>query len=115
MRALWRCPLQRNTREENAKIKAGQTPAAWTEQPRKLAQKDVAARWTMKGGVTFYGYKDHGRTGAGTVLITDYVVTAASVHDSHVLPELIGPQNQGQNPWADSAYKSAASDAQLQR
>ena len=88
-------PRQRNTREENAAIKAGQTPAAWTEQPHKLAQKDVEARWTKKGGVTFYGYKDHVRTDAGTVLITDYVVTAASVHDSQVLPELVGSQDQG--------------------
>ena len=108
-------PRQRNTREENAEIKAGQTPAAWTEQPHKLAQKDVEARWTKKGGVTFYGYKDHVRTDAGTVLITDYVVTAASLHDSQALPELVGPQDQGQSLWADSAYKSAATDAQLQR
>src|ERR1035437_4636434 len=108
-------PRQRNTREENAEIKAGQTPAAWTEQPRKLAQKDVDARWTKKGGETFYGYKDHVRTDAGTVLITDYVVTPATVHDSQALPELVGPQDRGQSLWADSAYKRAATDAQLKR
>ena len=55
------------------------------------------------------------RTDAGTVLITDYVVTPASVHDSQALPELIGPQERGQSLWADSAYKSVATDVQLKR
>ena len=73
------------------------------------------ARWTKKGGETFYGYKDHVRTDAGTVLITDYVVTPASMHDSQALPELVGPKDRGQTLWADSAYKSAATDAKLQR
>ncbi len=36
-------PRQRNTREDNARIKQGETPAEWLQPPRKLAQKDVAA------------------------------------------------------------------------
>ena len=41
-------PRQRNAREENAKIKAGETPADWLEESAKpmLRQKDVEARWT---------------------------------------------------------------------
>lgn len=108
-------PRQRNTRGENAEIKAGETPAAWKAQPRKLAQKDVEARWTKKGGETYYGYKDHVRTDAGTVLITDYLVTPASVHDSQALVELVGPQDRDRSLWADSAYKSSESDARLRR
>jgi hypothetical protein len=52
-------PKQRNTREENALIKEGQTPAQWLEpeHKRKLAQKDVNARWTSKGLERHYGYK----------------------------------------------------------
>jgi transposase, IS5 family len=108
-------PRQRNTREENAQIKNNRTPEAWKNQPRKLAQKDLNARWTKKSGETFYGYKDHVRTDVGTVLITDYVVTSASTHDSKALGELIGPADRGQSLWADSAYKSDATDAQLKR
>jgi IS5 family transposase len=37
-------PRQRNSREDNMKIKQGETPAEWSKQPRKLAQKDVDAR-----------------------------------------------------------------------
>ncbi len=41
-------PRQRNTREENRQIKAGDSPEAWGD--NKRSQKDVAARWTMKHG-----------------------------------------------------------------
>ena len=31
----------------------------WEQQPAKLAQKDVDARWTKKNDESFYGYKSH--------------------------------------------------------
>ena len=34
-------PKQRNSREENARIKAGETPAGWEDKPAKRRQKDV--------------------------------------------------------------------------
>ena len=37
-------PKQRNSREENARIKAGETPAGWEDKPAKRRQKDVEAR-----------------------------------------------------------------------
>jgi len=52
-------PRQRNTKEENDLVKAGQPPEQWKEKPRKLSQKDLDARWTKKNGVSYYGYKDH--------------------------------------------------------
>jgi IS5 family transposase len=52
-------PKQRNTREENQLIKQGEVPVKWQEQPHKLAQKDVDARWTKKNGMSYYGYKNH--------------------------------------------------------
>lgn len=106
-------PRQRNTREENQLIKEGQTPAAWQAQPAKLRQKDVDARWTKKNQENHFGYKNHVRADADSALITDYVVTPASVHDSKLLPELIGPAQTGENLFADSAYASAATDRTL--
>lgn len=41
-------PKQRNSRDENARIKAGETPEGWAEQPAKRAQKDTDARWTQE-------------------------------------------------------------------
>jgi IS5 family transposase len=61
----------------------------------------------------FYGYKDHVRTDADTVLITDYVVTDAAMHDSQVLDRLVGKHDRGKTLWADSAYKSAKTDEML--
>jgi len=37
-------PIQRNQREENRRIKAGEVPADWSG--AKRAQKDVEGRWT---------------------------------------------------------------------
>src|SRR3989338_11188099 len=52
-------PKQRNTRDENAEIKSGKTPESFTENPNKLRQKDLDARWLVKSGRTHYGYKNH--------------------------------------------------------
>ena len=106
-------PRQRNSREENALVKQGVVPSAWQENPHKLSQKDCDARWTKKNDVSFFGYKNHVKADATSVLITDYQVTDASVHDSQPLPDLIGPQNKDENLFADSAYKSAQTDEKL--
>ncbi|MEE9357079.1 hypothetical protein [Candidatus Vondammii sp. HM_W22] len=53
--AIAPAPRQRNRREENRQIKAGDSPEAWSDNKRR--QKDVEARWIMKHGKTHYGYK----------------------------------------------------------
>jgi len=47
-------PRQRNAREDNARIKAGETPVQWTQDSAKpmLRQKDLDARWTQKNKET---------------------------------------------------------------
>ncbi len=54
-------PRQRNSREENEKIKKGEIPSEWEkeEYKHKRAQKDVDARWTKKNDETHFGYKNH--------------------------------------------------------
>ena len=44
-------PKQRNTREENADIKAGRVPKGWDENADRLQQKDLDARWAKKNGI----------------------------------------------------------------
>lgn len=41
-------PKQRNTIKEKKAIKEGRMPDAWKNKPKKLAQKDRDARWTVK-------------------------------------------------------------------
>ena len=52
-------PKQRNTREENGLIKQGLMPADWQDDPAKMRQKDLEARWTKKHGRNYFGYKNH--------------------------------------------------------
>jgi transposase, IS5 family len=106
-------PRQRNTREENEQVKSGEVPESWKTQTHKLSQKDLDARWTKKNEQSYYGFKNHVRTDAESVIITDYAVTDAAVHDSQVLGELIGAGNKGESLFADSAYRSAATEEQL--
>jgi IS5 family transposase len=50
-------PKQRNTREENTKIKAGRLPEVWDEIADRLHQKLLDARWVKKYGLSHYGYR----------------------------------------------------------
>lgn len=106
-------PRQRNTRDENAKIKAGDVPEEWekAENCHKFCQKDTDARWTKKGNEVHYGYKDHVKADADSKLITDYSVTSASVHDSQALVGLVDETDNVL--FADSAYSGADIQATL--
>ena len=104
-------PRQRNTREENATIQGGGTPAEWAKPPAKQRQKDVDARWTKKNDARHDGYKNHVKADAASKLIEQYAVTAASVHDSQLLEALVEPT--AGRVYADSAYRSAAAETLL--
>ncbi len=106
-------PKQRNSREENQAIKAGEIPENWEEQPNKLGQKDTQARWTKKHNKSYYGYKNHVDIDNQHKLIRRYRTTDASVHDSQVLGELIDPDNSNADVWADSAYRSQETEREL--
>lgn len=104
-------PRQRNTRAENATIKAGGGPEAWAETPAKQQQKDVAARWTKKNAEVHYGYKNPVKADAKSKLLERYAVTDASGHDSQKLAELVATADGA--VYADSAYRSAEAEAML--
>jgi IS5 family transposase len=95
-------PKQRNSREENARIKEGDVPD-WPENKRR--QKDVDARWTKKNGKAFYGYKNHISVDVKHKLIRSYAVTNAAQNDSQVFEQILS-DNTSKSIWADSAYRS---------
>lgn len=104
-------PRQRNSRDDNDKIKNGEVPESFSKNANVGEQKDVDARWTKKGNETHYGYKDHVKADAKSKLIEDYVVTDASVHDSEVTAELT---KKGDGILhADSAYRSVTIEKML--
>ena len=97
-------PRQRNTRDENKKIKEGKGDDLWNDKPNKKKHKDIDARWTKKNGETFYGYKNHAKVDTKSKFINKYTVTDASVHDSQALDDLLEEKDKGQDLHADSAY-----------
>lgn len=106
-------PIQRNSREENRRVKNGEVPQDWSEAKRE--QKDVQARWTKKNAKSYFGYKNHIDVDVEHKLIRTFAVTPANVHDSKVLDDLIDPDNEGPGVWADSAYRSEETEAVLEQ
>jgi IS5 family transposase len=113
-------PRQRNRREANARIKAGEEPDGWDD-PAKAPmrrQKDTDARWTKKNTETHYGYKNHVNADQATKLIQRYEVTPAHVHDSQVFETLLDTETadakgRKRAAYADSAYRSQAHEERL--
>jgi IS5 family transposase len=97
-------PKQRNSRDENKRIKKGDIPEDWNWAKRR--QKDTDARWTKKLGKNYYGYKNHINIDVKNKLIRDYAVTDAATHDSQVFDELLDDSNTNRDVFADPAYRS---------
>jgi IS5 family transposase len=104
-------PIQRNSREENRRIKAGTVPEDWS--PAKRAHQDIEARWTKKHGTNTFDDKNHLDVDAAHKPIRSFTVTPAQVHDSQVFDDLIDPDNEDPEAWADSAYRREATEAVL--
>jgi len=115
-------PKSRNSREDNARIKAGELPEGWDKDDPATVhmrrQKDTDARWTKKNQETHFGYKNHINADAKNKLIRAYAVSAASVHDSQVFDELLDQSTdedgQKRAAYADSAYRSKEQEERLQ-
>jgi IS5 family transposase len=95
-------PRQRNRRDENEQIKAGQVPEGWKDDTKRLAHKDIDARWTRKNHERHYGYKNHVKVGAVTKFIKKYTVSDAAQHDSQAAAKLV--ESGDGSLHADSAY-----------
>jgi IS5 family transposase len=124
-------PRQRNTDGEKAAIKAGTIPEPWKDKPAKLRQKDRDARWTVKVSkarlkddgtaqidiaIPVFGYKSHVSIDRRHGIIRRHKTTDAAAHDGARLREgLIDPANTGSSVWADTAYRSAANEAHLNK
>jgi len=110
-------PRQRNSREHNARIKAGERPAEFDANPAQGRQKDTDARWVTKNKKRSFGYKNHINVDVKHKLIRRYTVTDAATHDSQALgggDDLLDENNTNKDVYADSAYRSAAISERLE-
>ena len=125
-------PKQRNTLEEKKAIRDSRIPEGWTDKPKKLAQKDRDARWTVKYSkakpredgslppvdlaIPAFGYKNHVSIDRGFGLIRKWTAThAAAAHDGARLEDVLDRTNTASDVWADTAYRSAKNEAMLAR
>jgi IS5 family transposase len=97
-------PVQRNSREDNDKIKKGKLPDDWSK--AKLRQKDTDARWTKHNGKRHFGYKNLVKANTETKLVNAFTGASANVHDSQVIESLIEKEDAGEPFYVDSAYRS---------
>ena len=109
-------PRQRHDREQNQRIKQGERPEEFDQNPAVGRQKDSEARWAKKHSEVHSGWKNQVKADLKTKLIlasstTASSTTAASVHDSQVFAELLDDQDQA--VLADSAEHSAEHEAHL--
>lgn len=107
-------PKQRNSRDDNKKIKEGEIPELFTENINMLRQKDLDARWTKKNHQNYYGYKNHVCIDAKHKIIRGYEITSANVSDINCFDSLININNPDKKIWADAAYYSAEKEQSLQ-
>lgn len=126
-------PRQRNTEDEKAPIKAGETAAEIWPKPATARQKDTDARWTVKTGkakpsaperaggktkmtiaIPIFGDKNHVSVDRRHGIIRRAKVTDAAAHDGARPREgLIDPNNTASDVRADTAYRSAENETFL--
>ncbi|WP_027951002.1 IS5 family transposase [Haliea salexigens] len=68
----------------------------------KKKERDPEMKQTKKGNQWYFGMKAHIGVDSKTRLIHSVVATAANVHDSQVLPDLL--HGEETRVWGDSAY-----------
>jgi IS5 family transposase len=122
-------PRQRNTEDEKKTIKEGRIPEEWKSKPKKLAQKDRDARWTLKRAkarpagkdgkpkveiaIPVFGYKNHVSIDRAHGFVRHFSVTNAAAHDGARLPDVLDKSNTASQVWADTAYRSRANEAHM--
>jgi IS5 family transposase len=125
-------PRQRNNDGEKRAIKEGKSAKQiWPDKPTKAAQKDTDARWTVKFSkaktkedgtkhatdiaIPTFGYKNHIAIDQRFGFIRSFAVTDAARHDGKVLRRIVTTDNTASDVWADTAYRSKANEAFLEK
>ncbi len=112
-------------------VECGRIPDDWKDKPKKLAQKDRDARWTLKRAkacpakdgekakveiaIPVFGYKNHVSIDRAHGFVRRFAVTSAAAHDGARLPEVLDKSNTASAVWADTAYRSQANETHMEK
>ncbi len=111
-------------------VKGGGIPPDWQANPRKPAQKDRDARWTLKPGrkktrpdstamgaiaTPVFGGKSHIDAARRHGFVRTWIVTDAARHDGRVAGGLPDQANTGSTVRADTAYRSQKNEKKIAR
>lgn len=94
-------PQQRYTREEKRREKAGEEPQQLTK--KQAEQIDTDAKYTVKHGKNWHGYKLHAKVSKDKQIIENYAATSANKTDGQQIAGLIDEKDT--EVYADSAYR----------
>ncbi|MEY2874134.1 MAG: hypothetical protein RLZZ373_1505 [Pseudomonadota bacterium] len=111
--SIVQAPITRTRTEEREALNRGDTPEGWGT--RRMAHTDRDARWTVKHGKSFYGYKLHANADARYKLIRTIKVTAANADDGQQLADVLQQANTRGRLLADRGYDSHANRQVLAR
>lgn len=98
-------PKSRISKKDKETIKSGGKVSGWSN--AKKEQIDHDARWTVKGDIPYFGYKNHINIDKKYRLIRNWKVTDAATHDSRAFESVFDFQNSGLPIFADAAYRSS--------
>lgn len=89
--------------DESAMVEAKDDALKLTKNGKAYYVKDPDARWTVKSGHPYYGYKMHVNSDESGI-VRGMEITPANVHDSRKLKNLISKEEEA--IYADKAYDS---------
>ena len=119
------------TKDEKQTLRDGGTPAGWSKARKRQIDRD--GRWTLKRGkkapppegaprqmatqiaVPMFGYKNHVGIDRTHGFIRRFTATHAARHDGSQIAAVLDAANTASDVWADTAYRSQANLALLER
>ena len=111
--SIVQAPITQANAREREVLNKGEAPEGWSK--KRLAHTDRDARWTIKHGKAYYGYKLHGNVFARYKLIRQMKITAANADDGQQLPDVLQVANTRKRLLADRGYDSAVNRQTLQQ
>jgi IS5 family transposase len=96
-------PQQRYNKEQKAREKKGEAEGFEEKNPHRKSQTDTDAKYGVKHGKCYFGYKNHIKMDKDSKIITAIEVTDAATGDGKMIVGMVDEKDEVL--YADSAYR----------